>query len=166
MVGNLKRGGGLNINQALLTELMIAGLNTPGFSESQRWELVQVSEYVGGAVKLSPLMKWWPWEALGRKAGSEEDVVEVCHIPFYRFRPFSHRFWKLRVVSVCVVPYISFKLSLFIPIAPVRTKLTPQPCPIQNYILIPRSHMQQIVLCLSIKISSYRKEGFSTSGRK
>lgn len=92
LVNNLKRGGGLNINQALLTELMIAGLNSPGFSESQRWELVQVSEYVGGEVKLSPLMKWWPWEALGRKAGSEEDVVQVWLFSFVRFRRFSRRF--------------------------------------------------------------------------
>lgn len=89
LVNNLKRGGGLNITQALLTELMIAGLNSPGFSESQRWELVQVSEYVGGEVKLSPLMKWWPWEALGRKAGSEEDVVQVWLFLIVRFRPLS-----------------------------------------------------------------------------
>lgn len=108
MVNNLKRGGGLNINQALLTELMIAGLNTPGFSESQRWELVQVSEYVGRQVKLSPLMKWWPWEALGRKAGSEEDVVEVCSIYFVRFRTVLSSLLE-------VGPYLSFKLSVLIP---------------------------------------------------
>lgn len=56
---------------------MLAGLNASGFSEKQRWELVQAAEYVGGEVKLSPLMKWWPWEALSRKAGSGEDVIEV-----------------------------------------------------------------------------------------
>lgn len=106
MVNNLKRGGVLNINQALLTELMIVGLNTSGFSESQRWELVQVSEYVGAEVKLSPLMKWWPWEALGRKAGSEEGVVEVCLISFARFRPPVSSLLEVGIVSVCVVPHL------------------------------------------------------------
>ena len=80
LVANLKRGGGPNLSQSLLTELMLAGLNASGFSENQRWELVQAAEYVGGEVKLSPLMKWWPWETLGRKAGSEEDVIEVCSL--------------------------------------------------------------------------------------
>lgn len=77
LVANLKRGGAPNISQSLLTELMLAGLNASGFSEKQRWELVQAAEYVGGEVKLSPLMKWWPWETLGRKFGSNEDVIEV-----------------------------------------------------------------------------------------
>lgn len=77
LVTSLKRGGAANVNQSLLTELMLAGLNASGFSEKQRWELVEAAEYVGGEVKLSPLMKWWPWETLGRKIGSEEDVIEV-----------------------------------------------------------------------------------------
>lgn len=70
---------------------MIAGLNAPGFSEKQRWELVQGAEYVGGQVNLSPLMKWWPWEALGRKTGSEEDVFEVC-LSFLVFFCFTFSF--------------------------------------------------------------------------
>ncbi|MCJ1466219.1 hypothetical protein MMC07_004838 [Pseudocyphellaria aurata] len=76
LVVSLKRGGAPNLTQSLLTDLMLAGLNAAGFSEKQRWELVQAAEYVGGEVKLSPLMKWWPWEALGRKVGSEEEVIK------------------------------------------------------------------------------------------
>lgn len=147
LVNNLKRGGGLNINQALLTELMIAGLNSSGFSESQRWELVQVSEYVGGEVKLSSLMKWWPWEALGRKAGSEEDVVQVWLFSFFRFGPSL-------VAFVC--PTLISKYSHYAP-----TLTLPPTNPIQN-ILIPRSRTQQKVLRLTLEISPFRKEGFST----
>lgn len=87
LVASLKRGGAPNISQSLLTELMLAGLNASGFSEKQRWELVQAAEYVGGEVKLSPLMKWWPWETMGRKIGCEEDVIKVraLAIVFYSF---------------------------------------------------------------------------------
>lgn len=87
LVTSLKRGGAPNLSQSLLTELMLAGLNASGFSEKQRWELVEAAEYVGGEVKLSPLMKWWPWETVGRKIGSEEEVIEVSAlaIVFYSF---------------------------------------------------------------------------------
>lgn len=73
----LKRGGLSNINHNLLFEYMITGLNAVGFSERQRWELVQAAEHTGQSIRISPLSQWWPWEALGRRAGIEEDVVRV-----------------------------------------------------------------------------------------
>ena len=73
----LRRGGLSNVNHNLLFEYMITGLNAPGFSERQRWELVQVAEHTGQSIRISPLSQWWPWEALGRRPGIEEDVVQV-----------------------------------------------------------------------------------------
>ena len=73
----LKRGGLLNVNYNLLFEYMITGLNAAGFSERQRWELVQAAEHTGRGIRISPLAQWWPWEALRRRAGIEEDVVQV-----------------------------------------------------------------------------------------
>lgn len=61
----------------LVVEVMTAGLNAPGFSERQRWELMQAAEYQGTEIRLSPLAEWWPWEALGRKANVPEDLIEV-----------------------------------------------------------------------------------------
>lgn len=77
LVSFLRRGGLPNVDYNLLLELMITGLNANGFSESQRWELVKAAEYTGQEVRISPLAQWWPWEALNRKAGTEEDVVKV-----------------------------------------------------------------------------------------
>ena len=81
----LKRGGLSNVNHNLLFEYMITGLNAAGFSERQRWELVQAAEHTGQSIRISPLSQWWPWEALGRRAGIEEDVVRVSiHRQYYR----------------------------------------------------------------------------------
>lgn len=77
MMTALRRGGQPKLSTNLLWELMIAGLNAPGFSERQRWELIQAAEYQGPNVGLSPLAEWWPWEALGRKAYVPEDLVDV-----------------------------------------------------------------------------------------
>lgn len=88
LVSSLKRGGSPTINQSLLTELMFAGLNAPGFSERQRWVLAEAAEYREDEVKLSPLMKWWPWETLGRKTDAEEEVFEVCMIFCHRLTLF------------------------------------------------------------------------------
>lgn len=96
---NLKRGGAPNITQNLLTELIFAGLNAPGFSEKQRWLLVEAAEYAGDEVKLSPLMKWWPWETLGRKPGSEEDVVEVCVIFSRLFKHITSLYSTMSLVN-------------------------------------------------------------------
>lgn len=82
LINCVRRGGALHVNPSLLNELLVAGLNAPGFSERQRWQLVQAAEFAGRDVKLSPLLKWWPWEVLGRKQDSDEDVVEVRAIFF------------------------------------------------------------------------------------
>ena len=77
LLAALRRGGVSKLNMELVVELMTAGLNAPGFSERQRWELMQAAEYHGPEIRLSPLAEWWPWEALGRKANMPEDLVEV-----------------------------------------------------------------------------------------
>ena len=73
----LKRGGAPGLTVELLTELVYAGLNAPGFSEPQKARLVAAAERVGMGIRLSPLAAFWPFEVLGRKEGVEEDVVEV-----------------------------------------------------------------------------------------
>lgn len=76
----------MKLSTDLLWELMIAGLNAPGFSERQRWELIQAAEYQGPHIGLSPLAEWWPWEVLGRKAYVPEDLVEVSVPLIYLFK--------------------------------------------------------------------------------
>lgn len=80
LVNQLKRGGegwAPNVSESLLTEVLLAGLNAPAFSERQRWELCHAAEEVGQKVRLSPLAHWWPFHVLGRKAGFDEDLVDV-----------------------------------------------------------------------------------------
>jgi len=69
--------GATGLNHALLQDLLLAGLNASGFSESQRWDLVGAAKWAGEKIRVSPLARWWPFEVLGRKMGVEEDVVEV-----------------------------------------------------------------------------------------
>lgn len=77
LAASIKRGDVPNLNEGILFELMNAGLNAPGFSEKQRWQLIQAAGFTGNEIRISPLAKWWPWEALGRKVKAEEDVIEV-----------------------------------------------------------------------------------------
>lgn len=69
--------GATGLTHALLQDLLLAGLNASGFSESQRWDLVGAAEWAGEKIRVSPLARWWPFEVLGRKMGVEEDVLEV-----------------------------------------------------------------------------------------
>jgi hypothetical protein len=75
--------GATGLNHALLQDLLLAGLNASGFSESQRWDLVGAAEWAGEKIKVSPLARWWPFEVLGRKLGVEEDVLEVSLAPSF-----------------------------------------------------------------------------------
>ncbi|KAI9701230.1 MAG: hypothetical protein M1836_001899 [Candelina mexicana] len=78
LVGQLMRGGNTSpqMNEQLLTELVYAGLNAPGFSEGQRAQLVGSADWVGGRIRISPLASVWPFEVLGRKPDIDEDVIE------------------------------------------------------------------------------------------
>ena len=85
LVHQLRRSGegwSPNITESLLNEVLMAGLNAPAFSERQRWELRHTAEDVGEKIRLSPLTACWPFEVLCRKAGSDEDVVEVSLFSF------------------------------------------------------------------------------------
>jgi len=75
--------GATGLNHALLQDLLLAGLNASGFSESQRWDLVGAAEWAGEKIRVSPLARWWPFEVLGRKLGVEEDVLEVSLTPSF-----------------------------------------------------------------------------------
>lgn len=66
-----------HLSESLLTELLFAGLNAPAFSEYQRLQLCQAANAVGDKIRMSPLVPYWPFEVLGRKAGVEEDYVKV-----------------------------------------------------------------------------------------
>lgn len=67
------------LNDSLLRDLVMAGLNAYGFSDKQRWEIHQTAApFLGREMfRLSDLARGWPFETLGRKRGMEEDVVEV-----------------------------------------------------------------------------------------
>lgn len=66
------------LTENLLHDLLSAGLNAPGFSEKQRWELYEMCDYARHHFNVSPLLQHWPFEVLGRKMRVEEDVLEVC----------------------------------------------------------------------------------------
>ncbi|KAI9817541.1 MAG: hypothetical protein M1827_001152 [Pycnora praestabilis] len=77
LVANSRRGRSpINVGGQLLLELVYAGLNAPGFTESQRAVLVAAAESAGRGIRLSPLATSWPFEVLGRKKDVEEDVME------------------------------------------------------------------------------------------
>ena len=76
----VNRGGLPGLTETLLSDLLMAGLNAYGFSDKQRWELRQASDLVGFRFKMSPLAQFWPFEALGRKACVDEDIVEVSKV--------------------------------------------------------------------------------------
>ena len=65
-----------DLSEALLQELLYAGLNCPGFTEKQRWELTRCCGVVGLGVRISPLAMYWPFKFLGRKANVPEDLME------------------------------------------------------------------------------------------
>ena len=69
--------GSPHITEDLLKDLLSAALNAAGFSERQRWELSETTDYARHHFRISPLSQWWPFEALGRKPHMDEDVVEV-----------------------------------------------------------------------------------------
>ena len=69
--------GSPNITEDLLKDLLSAALNAAGFSERQRWELSEATDYARHQFRISPLSQWWPFEVLGRKPQMDEDVVEV-----------------------------------------------------------------------------------------
>ena len=76
LVHHVDSGRNPDLNEALLSELLFAGLNCPGFSEKQRWELTRCCGPVGLSVRISPLAMYWPFKVLGRKANVPEDVME------------------------------------------------------------------------------------------
>ncbi|KAL9018459.1 MAG: hypothetical protein Q9185_004236 [Variospora sp. 1 TL-2023] len=79
LVDQLRRGHEAylpHISESLLTELLYAGLNAPAFSEQQRWQLCQAGGSAGERIRMSPLVPYWPFEVLARKAGVDEDVVK------------------------------------------------------------------------------------------
>ncbi|KAL8690252.1 MAG: hypothetical protein Q9218_004261 [Villophora microphyllina] len=65
-----------NLSQSLLTELLYAGLNAPAFSEQQRWQLCRAAHPVDQKIRMSPLVPYWPFQVLGRKACMDEDLVK------------------------------------------------------------------------------------------
>ena len=69
--------GSPHITEELLKDLLSAALNAAGFSERQRWELSEATDFARHHFRISPLSQWWPFEVLGRKPNIDEDVVEV-----------------------------------------------------------------------------------------
>ncbi|MCJ1288080.1 hypothetical protein MMC26_007433 [Xylographa opegraphella] len=63
------------LTSELLTDLLYAGLNAPGFSEKQKWDLCQVADWAAKAVAISPLTRGWPWLVLARKPDWDDDVI-------------------------------------------------------------------------------------------
>ena len=96
-------GRNADLNEALLSELLYAGLNCPGFSERQRWELTRACGVVGGAARVSPLAKDWPFMVLGRKPNVPEDVME-----FYIDRLTKHL--DIKTAKPTMNPFRSFLL--------------------------------------------------------
>ena len=72
----------LLLTEQLLKDLLMAGLNAPGFSEKQRWELFELTDCAKFQFRVSPLLQHWPFEALGRKPHMEDDVIEVSQLCF------------------------------------------------------------------------------------
>ncbi|KAL8837859.1 MAG: hypothetical protein Q9170_002377 [Blastenia crenularia] len=75
-----------HLSETLLLELLYAGLNAPAFGEYQRLQLRQAAGAAGDKIPMSPLVVYWPFEVLARKAGMEEDYVKK-YAEFLRKHP-------------------------------------------------------------------------------
>ena len=117
LLTTVKRGRSPGLSEVLLSELLSAGLNAAGFSEHQKWALKSLVEQaivgplsaLGGGmvtVRMSPVMRWWPWEVLGRKAGVEEDVVLVSALPAKNPLniPLTHNQFYAHILSLSTDP--------------------------------------------------------------
>ena len=94
------------LNEGLLKELVLAGMNAYGFSDVQRYELYHTACPVLGRewISLSPLMPKWPFEVMGRKTRCEEDVVEVCSVPLANLYPsVLYRLHSMTLDLLCVI---------------------------------------------------------------
>lgn len=106
LVTQLKRGGAPGLKLELLADLVYAGLNASGFSEVQRVKLVVAAESVVQGIRISPLAASWPFEALSRRAGVQEDVVEVS------VGSLTLRHLTLHILAIVVKPALHFRLRL------------------------------------------------------
>ncbi len=62
----------------LLQELVHAGLEAPGFSETQRAQIIDAAGgLVGIPVYVTPIAGIWPFEVLQRKDDVSEELVQV-----------------------------------------------------------------------------------------
>ena len=65
------------LNEALLKDLLYAGLNAAGFSEKQKCHLVIMADFYGNDVRMSQQCRTWPFFSIGRKVNWDEDVMRV-----------------------------------------------------------------------------------------
>ncbi|KAL8723109.1 MAG: hypothetical protein Q9225_000512 [Loekoesia sp. 1 TL-2023] len=91
-----------HLSESLLTELLYAGLNAPAFSEYQRLQLCQAADAVGDKIRMSPMVPYWPFEVLGRKAGVEEDYVKVNGTSSYMH--LTHRLMQVGIRKILEAP--------------------------------------------------------------
>ena len=115
LTSTVNRGGLPGLTENLLNDLLIAGLNAHGFSERQRWELRQAAGFVGARIAMSPLAQRWPFEALGRKAGVEEDVVEVSSV-----------IYTLPLASACFTLFLHTTYSILVLLEPDADAANPR----------------------------------------
>lgn len=86
LLNQLRRGPDTwipHLHESLLIDLLYAGLNVPAFGEYQRLQLREAAGDVGDKIRMSPLVPYWPFEVLCRKAGFEEDYVTVSGMSPY-----------------------------------------------------------------------------------
>lgn len=66
------------LTEDLLSDLLQAGLKAPGFSEQQKWHLWQVLlPFSQRIARMSTLSEIWPWLALSKTPGRDEDIIRV-----------------------------------------------------------------------------------------
>lgn len=66
------------LTEDLLSDLLQAGLKAPGFSEQQKWHLWQgLLPFSQRIARVSTLSEIWPWLALSKTPGRDEDIIRV-----------------------------------------------------------------------------------------
>lgn len=74
-----------SLTSRLLEELLVVGLDCPGFAENQRAELVDASTFFVGVPRfVSSFAKAWPFEILRRRTDVSEELVKVCCFLLFR----------------------------------------------------------------------------------
>jgi hypothetical protein len=78
LLSKIEKSKAVGLDQKLLTDLLEAGLQCPGFNERQKFALVMASKIPTQYHRLSAIARYWPFDTLSMKANTSDAAMTVC----------------------------------------------------------------------------------------